>query len=705
MPARSPTPYIVGLFASTIFVSAFLLFQVQPLMGKYILPWFGGSPGVWTTCMLVFQVLLFAGYAYAHLLNRYLSVRQQATLHCSLLALAAVLMPIAPEASWKPVGDESPARLIMVLLLCKVGLPYFLLSSTGPLLQAWISRARLPVEPYRLYALSNTGSLLALLTYPFLFERVWSSGEQALVWSIAFTGFAVLCGTVSWFVERRAAAQAVDSSTGTTGGTAVAREQRNAALGLDAKREAKLEWPTLAAWFALAMLPSVMLLATTNQACLDTAVIPFLWIVPLAIYLLSFILTFDSQRWYLRRPYIMLATLMYTAILLVKMHGQGASLTLELGLYFGSLFCSCMVCHGELVRLKPTLRHLTLFYLTISAGGACGGLFVGLLAPRLFTGYHELQLGLLGCVLVFLHVYLEKNRFWNAHMPAPRRVALAVAVLGGFLGWQALRDGLGGQQLESRRNFYGVLSVREQRDVTTGQPVRQLVHGRVVHGSQFKAVELARQATTYYAPTSGIGRVLERFKYGEPRRIGVVGLGTGTLAVYGREQDEMRFYEINPDVIQLARDYFTFMADSAARITTVLGDARLTLEREKPQGFDVLVLDAFSGDAVPVHLLTREAMQIYDRHIAAEGVLAIHVSNQYFDLASVVAGLAEAGGYASSVVANRDADTAGALASNWVLLARDAATLQLLTEQPSLVRPGRPIIWTDDRSNLFEVLR
>lgn len=676
------------LFAATIFVSAFLLFQVQPIMAKYILPWFGGSPSVWTTCMLVFQVLLFGGYAYAHALNRVMSLANQIILHAILLVLALCTLPITPTPDWKPLGAESPTWMIMMLLVCKVGAPYFLLSSTGPLLQSWLGQSKTCEHPYRLYSLSNLGSMLALLSFPFLIEPLLSSTQQSTLWSLAFVVYVGLCLMSALVLYRSIATKTLGN------------------MAIDEVGRESLPRSTVGAWFALSLLPSVMLLATTNQVCLDTGVIPFLWVIPLAIYLLSFILTFDSERWYSRRPLIMLAMISFLVLYLLKMFEIKTPLSVELVLYFSGLLCACMVCHGELVGRKPHASRLTFYYMTMSAGGACGGIFVGLIAPVLFNGYFEWQLGLFACILVFFETYLQSSSVWTKQVPSWAKAALAIGLPVVAVSWFSFWNSHLNRQLTVKRNFYGVLSVAAGRDEKTGEPLRNLVHGRIVHGSQFQNFHLKQQPTTYYTPSSGAGLTLLNHESNRERHVGVVGLGAGTLATYGKPGDRYRFYEINPLVIEMANDYFTFLKESPATIEVVLGDARLTLEREPSQAFDVLVLDAFSGDAIPIHLLTREAMGLYVRHLKPDGVIAIHISNLYFDLQSIVAGLAMDDSFAVSVVKNDEKLNSAALESTWVLLSRHRETIQNALGQTQAVSPiGKPIQWTDDRSNLFEALR
>jgi hypothetical protein len=681
------------LFAVTIFVSAFLLFQVQPIMAKFILPWFGGSPGVWTTCMLVFQVLLFGGYAYAHTLRRFLTLGNQILFHGCLLILALGTLPITPTSDWKPMGNESPTRMIMLLLLCKIGAPYFLLSSTGPLLQSWLGQSNACDRPYRLYSLSNLGSLLALLSFPFVIEPTWTSTQQSTFWSVGFMGFVAscaLCGCVLYRSQSKPIAQ--DTATG------------NAISPSQGKQRSDIS--TAGLWFSLSMLPSVLLLATTNQICMDAGVIPFLWVIPLSIYLLSFILTFDSDRWYSRRPCIMVAMVAFLNLYLLKYFDAKVPLGVELALYFAGLLCSCMVCHGELVRLRPQVDRLTTFYMTMSAGGACGGIFVALIAPVIFDGYFEWQLGLFATIMVFLATYLQSNRFWTHGVSLSTKWGLGVATLAVTLCWLVFWKPVSNHQLIAKRNFYGVLSVAEEHDEQSGQSVRNLIHGRIVHGSQFQDPKLLHTPTTYYTKSSGVGLALANHKRHVHRHIGLVGLGAGTLATYGNAGDRFRFYEINPHVIEMANEYFSFLSGSRAEIKTILGDARLTLERESPQEFDVLVLDAFSGDAIPIHLLTREAMAIYVRHLQRDGVLAIHISNLYFDLESIVAGLAEHDRFDTSVVQVESETNLGELTSTWVLLSKDRETLQNAIGLDSAIVPaGRPVLWTDDKSNLLEALK
>ena len=681
------------LYAATIFLSAFLLFQVQPLIGKFILPWFGGSPAVWTTCMLVFQVLLFAGYAYAHVTSRYLRPREQVYLHLALLTLALAMLPITPDPSWKPTSGDWPALKIILLTASSVGLPYFILSSTGPLVQGWFSGTHAGQSPYRLYALSNLGSLLALISYPFVVEPAFSTLVQSRLWSLLFGAFAALCGGSAVLMWRRTG-QPLPAPAQITTATATPESSARPTFGL------------IALWFGLAMTPSVMLLATTNQVCMDVAVIPFLWVIPLALYLMTFILCFDSDRWYSRRIYVVAAGASLALVCVLFMQGAvGPPLLLQVVGYFSALFFCCMVCHGELVALKPAPSHLTTFYLTISAGGAAGGLFVGVLAPLLFVSYYELHLGILGFCLLYLILLVREDRRINVKLPAWLPGTAAVVLLGGIL---AVMSQFGRHAVGSvavARNFYGVLRVEHSVQAAPGNEVLELFHGRIVHGTQFVAADKRRIPTAYYAETTGVGQVLKRHHPGQPKHVGVVGLGIGTLATYGQPGDRYRLYEINPEVVQMAQEYFTYLKDCEARQLLVLGDARLNLEFESPQEFDILVLDAFSGDAVPVHLLTKEAMSVYLKHLKPDGLLACHISNLHFDLRPVLAGLGGEFGMKWVFRASAADPHTAAKDAVWVVLSRDQEAIAD-SIGPESSDPGRhsPILWTDDRSNLLEVL-
>ncbi len=721
-------------FALTILLGAFLLFQVQPLMSKFILPWFGGCPAVWTTCMLFFQVLLFAGYSYAHLVGSRLSLRRQAIVQAAILAAAVALLPIAPGAGWKPVDSAAPTWRILLVLLATVGLPYFVLSTTSPLVQVWFSRSYPGRSPYRLYALSNFGALAALLSYPVLFEPAFTLPVQSWLWSGTFAVYVLLCGLCAASVWRPGAASdsiAEAATEARSAGIAIANETSgdHGAAGIG--------WGRRMLWLLLPACASLVLLATTNHVCQDVAVVPFLWVAPLSLYLLSFIICFDHQRWYVRGLWSTLAALGILTIcdnskLLDRLGGlvqRDLSLTYVPGLVLclATMFFICTVCHGELVRLRPPPRRLTEYYLMISAGGAVGGVLVSLVAPLVFTTFFEWKIGLAASYVIaaaVLTLAAARGALRLGREPAGTRAgrgrlaarvawtaAVAIVAIDGpatLIDWQT--NGAK-EPVERTRNFYGVISVWEYDRDDPEQHEFRLWHGAITHGEQFVAAQKRRIPTTYYGYRSGAGRAIEYLQTERPQmRVGLVGLGVGTLAAYARQGDSYRFYEINPEVARLAEKYFYYLADARQRGASteiVLGDARLSLEREPPQQLDMLVLDAFSGDSIPTHLLTREAFQIFRKHLAPGGVIAVHTTNRHLYLVPVVRGVAtDAGLKVARVYTVRD-DASHVLGNDWVLLTENEG---LLSAIPSIPPPEvhddfSVPVWTDHYSNLFQILK
>ena len=667
-------------YAATIFLSSFLLFLVQPLIARQILPWFGGTAAVWTTCMLFFQMVLLAGYGYAHATNAKLAPRAQALLHTVLLGASLLLLPIIPAEMWKPAGTEEPISRILVLLAVTVGLPYLLLSATSPLLQAWFARMRPGVDPYRLFAVSNLASLLALVGYPFLVEPIFGSVAQAVGWSWLYGVFAVLCAVLAWFSAKPVAGKAAETSE-----PAPAPGRRDYGL-----------------WLVLSAAGSVMLLAVTNHVTQNVASFPLLWLVPLTLYLLTFIVAFEGRNIYRVEVLwpVVLAGLAGMAWLL----GDGRfqlDLAVQLPVYLAGLFLACLFCHGELYRSRPAPRHLTAFYLTISAGGALGGLLVAVVAPLVFNAYYELAVGVVAVAL------LAAMRFANLNLWA--RI-LSLLVLFGSAGCAAYSAFSFQKNVRlSERSFYGVLRVKEYGAEGTSYHLRRLVHGVIMHGEQNMVEGERRKPTTYYQPSSGIGAAIAAKQARGPIRVGVIGLGAGTLAAYGRKGDVYRFYDINPQVVSVARREFTFLGDSAAKVEIALGDARLTLEREAPEGFDVLAIDAFSSDAIPVHLITKEALGVYLKHMKPEGIVAFHVSNRFLNLVPVVERIAREHGVHAVLVADKDDDDEDKTTSDWVLVSRSKAALEAeaVKERSPEAPEERPDwrTWTDDYSNLVQILK
>jgi hypothetical protein len=679
------------LFPVTIFLSAFLLFQVQPLLGRYILPWFGGTPAVWSVCLLFFQTTLLAGYAYAHLVGSLRSTRAQTGIHLTLLAASLLFLPVAPDAAtWKPAGAGQPQSRILLLLLATVGGPYFLLSSTTPLLQRWFTLTN-GGGGWRLYSLSNFGSFLALFSYPFLLEPWARLRTQSWIWSALYVGFVGACAATAWSVRRRRIESAPPRPHFSLGRPSAA---------------------TILLWLLLAATASALLLATTNLITQDIAVAPFLWILPLSLYLLSFILTFESGRWYRRMLFAILAGVL--APVAAATTSAGAvylPLWGEAAIYLAALFACCMLCHGELALTRPDPRHLTAFYLCVAGGGALGGVFVALLAPALFRQFTEYPLALAATCTLGLTGWLRTGA-WGAWVRENFAVRIPMmAMLFGTLGAAAmlLLPGLGRQPLHVARNFFGILWVVERSDAAGAY--RQLTHGRIKHGAQYLAGPLRSQPTSYFGPHGGAGAVMQALHRQRPAlRVGVVGLGAGTMAAWGRPRDTYRFYEINPDDERIAREWFSYLKDSPARVDVVLGDARIMLERELAQGeradYDLIVVDAFSSDAIPMHLLTAEAADLYSQRLKPDGLLLMHISNRVLNLEPVVRGLAQHLGWTAVHLLSRGNAATGEDGSNWVLLAPDPsfARQSQLAPLASGWSPGEPLLWTDDFASLWHVL-
>jgi spermidine synthase len=681
------------VFALTIFTGAFLLFQVQPLIGKYILPWYGGGPAVWTTCMLFFQIVLLGGYAWAHFSARRLTPRNQAIAQLVILAAAIALMPITPGEKWKPGPDINPTLHILGLLAANLGLAYFLISTTGPLMQEWYSLLYPGAFPYRLYALSNAGSLLALVSYPFLVETNFTRSQQANFWGWGLAFYGVCLAACAWKLYKANPAR---------------RTVEVGADGLEEKPSLGLK----ILWIALPACASALLLATTNKICQDVAVIPFLWIIPLALYLLSFIIAFDSPRWYRRWLYMIFLTASSVAAWWVLKRGTKAPIEHQLLAFTSVLFFASMACHGELFRLKPHPRYLTSYYLMISAGGAIGGIFVAVIAPSIFVSFIEFHWSLWACWLLLLALCVRDGsglQVERVHIPAWSYVTFFLVWLGGVLYLEARGDKE--KPLSQSRNFYGVLTVFEYHLDSRESHYYLLQHGRITHGLQFVDPEQANWPTTYYAEESGVGLAVKHHPHQENMKIGSVGLGTGTMAAYGKKGDNIRIYEINPAVRALATSRFRYVTNSHAKVDIIMGDARLSMEREPPQNFDVLVLDAFSSDAIPVHLLTRESFAIYGKHLKPDGIIAVHISNRYLDLQPVVDKLAAHFHYKTATINFDETDENWwYYSSTWVLVTKNEEFLKKTVVANATSKPkdkpnyAKVPLWTDDFASLFQIL-
>jgi len=682
-----------------IFLGAFLLFLVQPMAGKRVLPRFGGGPSVWTACMLFFQILLLAGYAYAHALTGRLSRRAQGWVHLGVIGIALLFLPLfASPSAWTSggAGTGDPVRAILIVLAGAVGLPYFLLAATGPLLQAWYFSEPSPqtTSPYRLYALSSIASFLALLMYPVLIEPWLALRTQAWIWCGLFGLYAA---AMVWCAIPR--------------GATVPRPVEE--LG-----EPVAPLTTLY-WLALAACGSTLLLAATSHICQEVAVIPFLWIVPLSLYLLTFVLCFDNDRWYNRRIFGLLAAGAIAANCYMSSLATQPAIWKQAAADLMVVLAGCMICHGELARSRPAPGRLTQFYLTLAAGGALGGVFTALVAPRIFSTFTEFPLAMEACCLLGLAGWWRSGVFSRtfSKLSLIAHGAAAIGLLAAALGATfSTSSRVEEDMLLTTRNFFGVLHV--SKDTEDYGMIRKLTHGRTLHGLQFQDEEKRHLATTYYGPASGIGIAIDnhpaRFQGNRTLRLGMIGLGTGTIAAYGKPGDTIRFYEINPSVERISNDYFTYRKDaeaSRARVDVILGDARVKLEEQAARGesqqFDILAVDAFSSDSIPVHLLTAECATLYKYHLKPDGLLALHLSNRWLDLKAPARGLAHSLGWRAGLIDSDDESGAGIRASTWVIVSGNStffkmdAVRKAITEWSKEDRP--PLLWRDDFTSLWPV--
>lgn len=707
------------LYLFIIFVGAFLLFQVQPLIAKLILPLFGGGAAIWTACLLFFQAFLLLGYLYSHYLTKINSIKKQASIHGLLLLLSLFLLPIGLGAGGSDVldllgngsisngsiGNGSPMSGILLLLMISVGAPYFMLASTGPLVQRWLTYINVGKLPYKLYSLSNVGSLLALLSYPFIFEPLLTLEHQSDYWSIGYFIFvcAFLCFCLTMLKRQR-----FDSKNSTT------NEVDSGEVG-----SGKFD---VALWVFLSAVGVILLVSTTNAMTQNIPPVPFLWILPLCIYLLTFIISFHSPRWYVRWYwFVMFAISSFAAIFLFFIGSQFDIIT-QIVLYSFILLSACMICHGELARLKPSVDKLTLFYLNLSLGGFLGSAFVAFVAQKLFSQFFEFPMAIFCVYLLFsLCVLLENKRQVeykeDKKTTAAESVKLRLLASSSFVSLLLLvsfffyLNGLFSKNdVVTSRNFYGILSVKDVE--INGEIQRRLIDGTTSHGTQSLMQGKEQVARSYYRHNTGVAIALEQLGSAGAVKAGFIGLGAGTLAVYGRNNDDYIFYELNPDVERFARSHFSYLAQSKANVDVVLGDARVTLTKElKHQGsraYQLIVVDAFSGDSIPAHLLTKEAFALYWQHLEEDGVLAIHISNSHLDLTPLVRGLADMF-EKQALYFKTLAEQRGGHNAEWVLVTNnkrllDNAEVKRFASKWSS-RSENKIVWTDNYSNLLSVLK
>ncbi len=693
------------LYAVAIFLGSFLLFLIEPIAGKRLLPLLGGSSAVWITCLVFFQVALLLGYSCAHWLATRLRPRAQAAVYGMLLLAglaqgAFSVRPILHASTFHPIAS------VFVVLTALIGLPFLVLSATNPLLQAWYARAFAEsrgeaglTPPYRLFALSNFGSLLALLLYPWLVEPRFTLQAQSLVWMAGFVLLTIACACVIGL------------------GPARKRMVSDAPLQApDAVQSARPGAYDRLLWLLLPACGSLLLCAVTNHLSQNIAAIPLLWILPLTAYLLSFVVAFSQGKW---SPRLLAKKLPVLGISVARLWLFGLTaimlgsvgrmlydtrtdlpLRISIILYCVALFITCLFCHAELHRLRPAPAHATAFYLSIAAGGALGSLFVGVLAPLVFRNYYELVCGLIFTAVMGVAITWRDPIGWRLFW-----TGMVGAMV--WLAFVQVRN-YGMDAMLQQRNFYGTLRVTQEFVPPGPNYKRTLFHGTIEHGIQIFSKELRREPTSYYARDSGVGLAMDNCCGDRPRRVGVIGLGTGTMAAYGRKGDVFRFYDINPLVETIARNVFTYLRDTPASVDIVLGDARLSLESEPPQHYDVLVLDAFSGDAIPVHLLTREAFALYRRHLQPGGILAVHVSNKFLRLAPVVAQEAAAAGMQTAYVVNEDDEDLAEYSSDWVLVTNNQEFLANpeIKEAETDITPVPGLrLWTDAYNSLLPVLK
>ena len=682
-----------SVFALAIFLSSSLLFLTEPIAGKRILPLLGGSAAVWTACLVFFQCALLLGYFIAHWLATRVSTRTQLGVYLALLAasLIQLLLAVNPTLS---ASNTHPISSVLWLLTLLIGLPFVTLSATSPLLQSWYARASSggSARAYRLFAVSNVGSLLALVIYPWLIEPRVSLHGQGMVLAVGFAGLAVVCGTIAYALRGlRAVGEPVVAE--------VAPEllvERNAANRRETIADRVL-------WVALAACGSLLLSAVTNHLSQNVATIPLLWIIPLVVYLLTFVIAFSGSgdgvvpRWL--GFVLVVASIAGAGYYLYK--GDLFSPILRvISTFTASLFALCLFCHAELYRRRPAPARLTTFYFSVAAGGALGAIFVGIVAPYALTGTYELAGGLAFAAVLALVVAwpsgLPMRVFWSAVVTAT--VYLIV---------RDVREDRENSFYRSR-NFYGDLHISQNYYDTYRATARTLYHGVIEHGQQMFSPALRTEPTTYYGRKTGVGLSIDLCCGDRPRRIGVIGLGTGTIAAYGKPGDVIRFYDINPAVPPIAQRYFTYLRDSKAKIEIVPGDARISMANEPPQNYDVIAIDAFSGDAIPVHLITSEALELYRRHIRPGGIIAFHVSNRFLRLQPVVKQLADHAGMNSVLISSADDNKIDVFSADWVLVTNSEAFLahsELDDDKEDIVVPPRLRRWTDDYNSLLPILR
>ncbi len=736
LPPRHALPQIV-LYAATLFISALLMFVLQPLFGKLLLPLLGGSPAVWNTCMVFYQSVLFLGYGYAHVLSGYLPVHRQILVHGLLLLVSFVALPVALPLDLTPPNAGNPTFWLLWVLLLAIGLPFFVVSTTAPLMQKWFAQIghRNSNDPYFLYAASNSGSLLALLAYPFLLEPNVGLAGQKSYWSLGFVLLCLLvagCAAVLW--QNRQTIQP-------------AAKQPLAA--------APLSRPKQLYWLALAFVPSSLLLGLTNFISTDIASVPLLWIIPLTLYLLSFVLVFSQWNERLHPLMVRLQALFLVPFIAYAfINPADLPYWMYLVLHLIAFFFAIMVCHGELAKQRPPTEYLTRYYLVMSFAGMLGGLFNTFAAPVLFNGVYEYPIMIVAALLLRPGVQWPSGSRLLLEMAGPglllafglimkgllakpldyfdvivitliflvvltftlRKRPLAYALANGVVIFLALGvHGLSSHTIFQERTFFGVLAVRESEltnEQNQPETYHELFHGTTKHGAQRLPAALSKIPLTYYSQPGPMGQLFKEFDGSNAEwRIAVVGLGAGALACYAKPSQQWTFYEIDPLVVDIAKNdrYFSYLSQCAPHAAMRIADARLSLAQEPDQQFDLLVMDAFSSDAVPTHLLTQEALQLYFRKLKPNGILAFHITNRHLLLKKVLSIHAEQQHWAALLQEFVPvAELPLVVSTDWVVMARQEATLQPLALSPLGQWQKMPLyfdmpVWTDDFTNIVRI--
>jgi len=683
-------------FLITIFLSSFLLFQIQPILAKMALPYFGGGAAIWTACMLFFQLFLLLGYSYSHCLTKISNLNHQIIIHSTLIGISLFFLPISPFAGETSYTWGTPQLEIIYSLVIGIGFPYFLLSSTAPLIQKWYSSIPENTEPYRLYSLSNLGSLLALLSYPFLIEPVLDTDSQSTIWSIGYGTFAVFMFLTGYQIYSGKFENPITT-----------------------KNNDNLERPlasgNILLWLLFSAASVILMVSTTSAMTQNIPPTPFLWVLPLCIYLLTYIICFSNDKWYVRKYWFISFAACSLAAILMFYIGTQFNIFVQVAVYSLILFFACMLCHGELARLKPNKNKLTLFYLIMALGGVIGSIFTSIVAEYIFTQYYEFPVGIALVYLLFSFTLWKENKSKDLIPPLKKQnYYLGVASIAGVLVFSLYFIKLNSlyykDDVFNSRNFYGTLTVKDFNEFE--QPIRMLFDGATSHGTQSLSSSNSNIPTSYYRYETGVSLALQQPKLNPPKKVGIIGLGTGTLATYGKIGDEYVFYELNPNVEVAAKNHFSYLSDSKADVSVRLGDARITLQKELEesgsQQYNVLIVDAFSSDSIPVHLLTLEAFRLYWKHLTEDGLLVLHISNNHLDLLPLVATLSDKIGkkmqhfYSAS-------DDANEHTAEWVIVTnnsnfyeneeihRRATYFKLKDEQH--------ILWTDAYSNLLSVIK